>query len=64
VDPGPMIPRTVIVLALKMVQKEAVINVKNMVEQEYAASQTALNGKKGSISSKNSTGAGQPAPHS
>ena len=36
VDPGPLIPRPVIVMALKMVQHEAVNNVKATVEQAYA----------------------------
>jgi ribosome-associated toxin RatA of RatAB toxin-antitoxin module len=36
VDPGPLIPRPVIVLALKMVQHEAISGVKAMVEHEYS----------------------------
>jgi ribosome-associated toxin RatA of RatAB toxin-antitoxin module len=36
VDPGPLIPRPIINLALKMVQREAVNNVKSAVEHEYA----------------------------
>jgi ribosome-associated toxin RatA of RatAB toxin-antitoxin module len=40
VDPGPLIPRPIIVMALKMVQNEAVHSVKFMVEQDYAASQS------------------------
>jgi ribosome-associated toxin RatA of RatAB toxin-antitoxin module len=35
VDPGPLIPRPVIVLALKMVQHEAVTGVKASIEQEF-----------------------------
>jgi ribosome-associated toxin RatA of RatAB toxin-antitoxin module len=38
VDPGPLIPRPIIVMALKMVQREAVLSVKAMVEHEYASS--------------------------
>ena len=36
VDPGPLIPRPIINMALKMVQHEAVNNVKATVEHEYA----------------------------
>jgi len=45
VDPGPLIPRPVIVLALKMVQREAVTSVKAMVEQEYATAPAPEAGK-------------------
>jgi ribosome-associated toxin RatA of RatAB toxin-antitoxin module len=41
VDPGPLIPRPVIVLALKMVQREAITGVKAMVEREYSQSSAA-----------------------
>jgi|GEM_PF-1438848 len=37
VDPGPLIPRPVIVLALKMIQREAITAVKSSVEHEFAA---------------------------
>jgi len=45
VDPGPLIPRPIIVLALKIVQREAVTSVKAMVEQEYAAAPAPVAGK-------------------
>jgi len=41
VDPGPLIPRPVIVLALKMIQREAITSVKASVEHEYAAIEPA-----------------------
>ena len=41
VDPGPLIPRPIIVMALKMVQREAITGVKAMVENEYSQNHTA-----------------------
>ncbi|MBS1991234.1 MAG: SRPBCC family protein [Cyanobacteria bacterium SZAS LIN-3] len=52
VDPGPLIPRPVIVMALKMIQREAVSSVKSSVEQEYAA---AMQAKGRNISNTSST---------
>ncbi|MBU6450755.1 MAG: SRPBCC family protein [Cyanobacteria bacterium REEB67] len=45
VDPGPLIPRPIIVMALKMVQREAVLNVKASVEEDFkfAAANKKLN---------------------
>jgi ribosome-associated toxin RatA of RatAB toxin-antitoxin module len=59
VDPGPLIPRPVIVMALKMVQHEAVNSVKAHVEQEYASS-----GLAGKTASGTVQGAGARDPHS
>src|SRR5208283_1304147 len=61
VDPGPLIPRPVIVLALKMVQREAVNSVKAMVEQEYSTSSA---GKSGGNASGTISGTSQHDPHS
>jgi ribosome-associated toxin RatA of RatAB toxin-antitoxin module len=49
VDPGPLIPRPIITVALKMVQHDAIHSVKSMVEEEY----NQINGGAGAISRTN-----------
>jgi ribosome-associated toxin RatA of RatAB toxin-antitoxin module len=37
VDPGPIIPKPMAVMALKMVQKEIVVNIKQVIEKGYTS---------------------------